>query len=739
MANPIDIHKPHTLNQTLTDSNLAPTQHDTSSRLSDDQSFDLYSDDDATPNFASTLTRFPLFAFLMMQGCSPEEPVYNIDPDDDGFVAPDDCNDENDQIHPNANEFCNSIDDNCDGNIDENAIDRKIWLKDSDNDGFGDPTVTTEACNQPNGYVSLQAGDDCNDNDSTINPNTVWYLDNDGDDYGNPEETTQSCTKPAGHTAIAGDCNDENEFINPLMPEICDDNNVDENCNGTADNDDLTADPSGFGVWYADLDSDGFGDSTNIIENCDQPDGSVTNTDDCLDSEETVYPGATDTRFDGIDASCSLDSEELQADVSNIIFTASSNDYLGFGAETLTNLGDINGDGHDDLGIGVSYSDLTDINSGAVAVIYGGSAYSTSLSIYDANVIYTGTIAGEGAGQPVATAGDVNNDGFQDMLIGTLGYNKVYLVSGEALLSDTSFSTSTAIISNIYASSLSSGDFNNDGYSDIVLGDNIASKIYVFNGPLSGELSTTSDANTTLTASAIDYLGSTMVVHDVNGDGHDDLISAAEEFDGANGLDSGRVCITLGPLSSESWCNSAHLIIDGAASKEFIAQTLKMVPDIDGDGREELLIGAAYTGPHINGKAFLISSSDLLAGGYITTASALTDFIDVNDGLGLSAATGDFNNDGVGDFCLGSSQSDVVASNTGKIDCFDGSQLSAGTYDLSTDSPTSRIHGLAANDLFGTSVLIMDLDDDGQPELMSGAANASSFSGQIYVLENDFY
>ena len=101
------------------------------------------------------------------------------------------------------------MDNDCDGTIDVGAIDATTWYEDGDGDGYGDPSSTTEACDQPDGYVAND--DDCDDDDGAINPDadevcdnedndcdgtvdeddavdaTTWYEDGDGDGYGDPQ------------------------------------------------------------------------------------------------------------------------------------------------------------------------------------------------------------------------------------------------------------------------------------------------------------------------------------------------------------------------------------------------------------------------------------------------------------------------------------------------------------------------------------------------------------------------
>ncbi|NNK86894.1 MAG: hypothetical protein HKO90_01300, partial [Flavobacteriaceae bacterium] len=160
-----------------------------------------------------------------------------------------DCDDTNAAINPGATEVCDGIDNNCDGNIDEGVLNN--YYADDDSDGYGDPGDAVQACTQPGGYVINNF--DCDDTNAAINPNTVWYLDSDSDSYA--VSTVTQCANPGvGYTLTVlplTDCDDTNAAINPGATEVCD--GVDNNCDGNIDEGVLN-------TYYADADSDSFGD-----------------------------------------------------------------------------------------------------------------------------------------------------------------------------------------------------------------------------------------------------------------------------------------------------------------------------------------------------------------------------------------------------------------------------------------------------------------------------------------------
>ena len=534
-----------------------------------------------------------------------------------------DCNDNSLIINPTAPEACDDvIDKNCDG-----------FFGPTDHDGDG--VSACNDCDDSDPAVNPSALEVCGDgvdnncdlliDDSTSSDAVAYYPDVDADSYGDKNIRLDACTAPVLASAVVtrgGDCNDtlSGVAINPGAAEVCSDN-IDNDCDGVVNGGNAVDAP----IWWADADGDTYGSSEVYQYACVLPIGYTANRFDCNDSDADVKPNAIEI-CDFVDNDCNGKNYIGGSTVANTPY----NTYLGANP-------------YDALGTALAFVNGWDEVDGNPVADILMSAEMASDGAVQGGVVYLRRGGPERrAGYDMRTTLPDGSHDYDVKYYATRGYSKF----GHVIVT---------------------GDFDGDGRDDVAIGAPGArvpslnqGAVYVFFGPRANGAYKAEQADVIIKAERIgDMLGSSLTVANLDNDGYADLVIGAPGYSDVSGTvggqyNRGRAYVLRGAnLKTRSGEKVVSVIADsyfqGTTAYEFAGDTVAAA-DLDGDGLQDVMIGAPRYGTLDNGGIYLFYTLPTPASG-LMVHSALIQGTGGQDKVGVAlAGVGDTNHDGYEDF-----------------------------------------------------------------------------------------
>lgn len=542
----------------------------------------------------------------------PGTPTSSCDPTDNRVEDATDCDDADASVNPSRPERCDGRDEDCDGTADEEAVDALEWWSDPDGDGYGQSDVTTTACDAPAGFVApTPAAEDCAGSDASAFPG-AWEVCGDGVD--------QDCDGRDIRCLPVGVWDISEATRTRLVGE--------------------PGDNAGNAVAFSgDVDADGFQD---VLVGAYAWDAGGPGR------AYLAYGPATSTPY--------------LTEAGAILLGETSGGHLG---NSVAGIGDLNVDGYDDVAVADPSHTSDTLHEGAVYVSYG--PVTGTMSASDADVVFEGVAMNAETGRALARAGDMNADGDDDLAIGACEWSEgsargVYLIEGGALFlgphqvteASTVLSGESALDWFGYAVS-SADDVNGDGHDDLVVGAIAAAggqgAAYLFYGPLSGDV-TVSSSVSTLEGTTFESRAGWSVAS--TGDGG--VLVGAWTIE--------TTFLVRAPEPGVTSLSAADAIFTGTGGNTYFGLSVAGPGDVDESGSNDVVVGAWYESPGGAAFLFLDPGSGSIP---VATADATYQGASSDDYTGSVSMGGDVNGDGFEDILVGASGNDLGGPEAGAV------------------------------------------------------------------------
>jgi hypothetical protein len=698
-----------------------------------------------------------------------------------------DCDDADADVNPSAAEACGGADEDCDGLVDEStASGTTRFYQDLDGDGHGTPMALVDACIAPEGWAATD--DDCDDSsgrafpgadercdgedddcDGTVDeadavdPRT-WYADADEDGYGDAATTQVACDAPQGFVASRSDCDDQRGSVNPLGVEVCG-NLLDDDCSefdafgapvlriwdpqldacdtlagdgwtldGTSPSWDLAIAGQAVGAGAVggdrfggqvsgggDLDADGNDDMVVSAFQADNAPSSPTVND--VGAVYWFRGGLSAGEGTATATAGQIGSYRLK------IIGAAADEQIGYNAGNVSVaiVPDVTGDSKDDLVVGSSRAGAGRAYVFSGAALAAAAVGSTVTTASAAATLTLGGAAGAQEGWAVAPAGDVNGDGVDDLLVGSpsnqsnVGRAGLYFggvrtwtgtLAPNVVLQGGAVDAYVATNQKFGFAVAGIGDFDGDGFDDVAVGM-----------PYS-----TAQGTQTFPPTSTHLAQGAVAVH--YGSAMTDIPASPTTVPTAGS----PAFVTPGSMA----------VIVGENAYDRFGIALSRVGDQDGDGYDDLLVGADLYGHSAGcvalacekGRAYLVNGGVVAAGGgnggrrlpagsvssVASVANATFDAAASADQefLGRAVRGGDFNHDGYGDVVIG-----VPQGGTNGFAYLYYGPIADGAYTDPEGTASLTIVGTLANgeagNTFGSPIGFPgDVNDDGIEDLLFG-------------------